>query len=267
MTLTLQTYFIIIFSLIFGYIFYNVFVSENFGDSGRSSRSGRSGRRKRKSKKTPATPPPEVPVIPPPEVPVIPPSEVPATPPQQVVPISSTPQEVWGINDTNNIVYKKSFQCLESDTNKCVWDKVETPVSFSKVYQGQDDIWAITNADTKNDYNSNIYICPKPCKEKTDWKPVVGQLSDIYITKDYIYGINKDNNYYQCSNTMSAPCDGQTTGRTFTSTNDDDLKTKINTQKNSMSMITAVIPTPMPTNITVQPNSYNYLPETRRFTI
>ena len=113
------------------------------------------------------------------------------------------------------------YKCsIQSDKNKCDWEKVTPPVAFTNVYQGYYDLWGITNYDYNHTTKSlntrqQIYRCPDNCDKDSNWKEFTSSKSfnKLYIDKDYIYGSNYElidnkwkNNYYKCSNTKDKSC-------------------------------------------------------------
>ena len=208
MFITLKTFYFIILSLIIGYIFYSVYVSENF---------------KKISKKTKVK------------------SKVNSkVKPQELWAIN------YDYPGNKNNIVRYSFPCGNNTNVKCEWTNVfkpdSNPFNLTKVYQGNYDIWGITSHNINgNDNDQTIYRCSKQddCSIKDNWKVINSKMmAELYIEGDNIYGMNyiddtnNTNNdvYYKCRNTKTSPCKG---GEEWKIINNDEEKNKINKKFNN----------------------------------
>ena len=238
MFITLKKFYFIIFSLIIGYIFFNVHVSEDFTQSKKPLKKGQKKATKKAPKKKQVKNKKRAKQT----------RDLNAEKPQPVkeaiqpVKEAIQPRYTWAVDISNNI-FKYPNPC---DDNKCKWTKVTGPSNIQYIYQGDHDIWATTTATstaTTNSYNNKtLYKCSNTCTKEDDWRVIqndTSSLDNLYIDKDNIYGFDysrtKGGRYYKCPHTSENSCTGNfgnaKWGKIDKTDNLTDIQTKLNNNK------------------------------------
>jgi len=106
-------------------------------------------------------------------------------------PNSDKSGEIYAVSD--NKIYKYSLSCgiTNKGGDECRWDKIDTNnFTPAKVYQGKDNILAISNVSDKK--NPDMYICKKPCGgnwKKYDSNTIMDIINKVPI-REIIFNFN-----------------------------------------------------------------------------
>jgi hypothetical protein len=170
MFITLKTFYFIIFSLIIGYVFFEVYISENFSQT----KAKKSKPKKSKPKKRPIKSKSNIKIL-----------RTRDTTAGSTTAVSQEkaqvkPHDVWATSFDKKI-YKRSLPCDITDPEKCEWKEIKGLRNVNKVYQGKNNIWAIAR--------SKVYMCKKTIIDNiditgnkiTDWEEIP---FDIFINDE-----------------------------------------------------------------------------------
>ena len=128
MFITLKTFYFIIFSLIIGYVFFEVYISENFAQTkAKKSKPKKSKPKKFKAKKSKSN------------IKILRTRDTTtnsATNSATKAPVK--PHYVWATSFDRKI-YKLLLPCA----GECIWNEIKGLQNVDKVYQGKNNIWAI----------------------------------------------------------------------------------------------------------------------------
>jgi hypothetical protein len=225
MFITLKKFYFIIFSLIIGYIFFNVHVSEDFTQSKKSLKKGKKKATKKAPKKKQVKNKKRT-------------KQNRDLNKDAIQPVKEAIQTryTWAVDISNNI-FKYPTPCDDNGNNKCTWTKVTGPSNIRYIYQGDHDIWATTNMHN----NKTLYKCSNTCAKEDDWRVIqndTSSLDNLYIDKDNIYGFDYSRGkgrYYKCPHTSKNSCTGNIGtakwGKIDETDNLKDIQTKLNNNK------------------------------------
>ena len=119
--------------------------------------------------------------------------------------VSQSDGKVWAIDNDNNIKY-----CINTKQTPCSSDEdwKTIPISLKQISVGKDALWGIDNTDSNNIKYCSINNPDSFCEDKDkDWETVPGNFKNISIGKNNdVWVIDSDNNIKYCNNDKNSPC-------------------------------------------------------------